>query len=267
MIAQQFDAVLPAVATSDAQVQTDSQANEYARLAILLQASYSTLLRMERVGDFLDNFQPSVPFMSQRHCQIMGKIDNHFLQSKGDDIDPAIIGFIANDVNMFSLNRFDKVRVNLMNLEIHRMERGYERKRLREGELSVAEQRQMVCRVCYGQINPGVSLNFGKCGHLTCATCTMQILNTRDLMNRCGDCLRAIGGENDMLTVKFKFNAKLHAVCRFCYKPFNDDGSIIKRGQCGHVYHEACMVYNMNRCMKCSAEISDGGIRLFVYWR
>lgn len=166
-----------------------------------------------------------------------------FVWGGGQLIEPDIINYLAqSDIRL--LDRYDKVRLSLMNLEIERHQIEFEQKRLKDAELpNHSDQKKMVCSVCMVKgISPGVKLLFPKCGHINCEDCTRELLSNPSLHSRCAVCRQAIGSLSDCITVKFKFNAKKDAVCRFCYKPFNDDGKDISLIRCGHAYHAECML-------------------------
>lgn len=263
----QSDAAIQAEPTRiDVEIQAEPSQNFFGQLASSLKLTYLRFLQLEQ-HDRLYNSSFNCPTsQSFQHCQVMAKIDYHFTRNQ-DAIEPAIIEYLSSNVNVQELNTFDKIRTSLMNLEIQRVQVEMERKRLQQNELSnAADQRQMVCFVCYRHIEPGMHLLFGKCGHLTCADCLKQVFAARNLHNRCSVCTVPIPSINDALRCLFKFNAKKHAVCRFCLKPFNENVGDITMISCGHAYHAACMRTN-GQCMECGCAYDRAKLtRVFAYW-
>lgn len=252
-------------------VQATPPQDELYKLSSVLKYAYVQFLRMERYNRLYHNYVPPLQPATAQHCQVMAKIDGYF--SNGlSDIDPEIITYLADfrASSLQPLNRFDKIRVSLINLDIERKAVEFEQKRLREAELSNRdEQKTMVCYICMVKdVKPGVSLLFGECGHVTCEDCTREIMRNPNLRSRCGVCREKIDDISKTLCVRFKSNARKEPVCRCCYKPFNDDGKAIKMFRCGHAFHDRCMLFNADRCMQCSFEnLGDGAIiTLFVRW-
>lgn len=239
--------------------------DEYARLGVVLRFTYASFLSMEKQHRLLNSHIERPPMTTAIHSQTMAKIDAYFVDNL-NEIDPAIIQYLTEiRSNLASLVRFDRIRVSLMTLEIEHKVVEYEQKRLRECELpNRSDQKKAVCNVCLVEIAPGQRLTFGECGHLTCKSCTMKILNDPMLPSRCGVCRDNIS-LTKCVTAKFKFNLRKEPVCRQCYKPFNIDSPSVKLIRCGHVYHEKCM---HDRCMLCGFEnINEGSnIPLFMRW-
>lgn len=254
-----------APSTREFGVQASPIQDENVRLATVLRYTYASFLSLEKQDRLLNSHVERPPVTPSMHTQIMAKIDSFFVDNL-NDIDPAIIVYLTElRSNTVTLTRFDRIRMSLMSLEIDRKTVEYEQKRLRQSELANrAQQKKMVCNICMCEITPGQKLLFGDCGHLSCKLCIVTVLSNPRLANRCGVCRHEIALAS-CITAKFKFNMRHEPVCRQCYKPFNDDGAMMKMIRCGHVYHDKCM---HDKCMLCGFEnIAEGSnIPLFVRW-
>lgn len=256
----------------DAAVQANPQQDELVQLQQMLKFTYGHFARTERYQRLYHNYiSPLLPH-TDHHCRVMSKIGTYFINGQAD-IDPDVIAYLSDfrTISLRQFSRSDKVRMNIMNLEIERKTVEYERKRLRDAELANRdEQRKMICMVCMVKdVEPGVRLKFVKCGHICCRDCMHMILSSNELQKGCGYCRTPIRSPSETISAFFKFNARKEAVCRHCYKPFNDDGTIIKMPKCGHPYHELCLKkYSPDRCNECSYEYSgdDDVITLFGCW-
>lgn len=252
--------------TRDFGLQANPFQDEFMRLSTVLKYSYVQFLRFEKDERLFNNHVELPMIQPTRHTQVMSKIDAYFL-GNSNEVDPDIIVYLTELRSNIVVpqNRFDRIRTHLMNLEIEHKIVEHEHRRLRQCELGDrTKQKRMVCSVCFTDIVPGLKLLFGGCMHLICRSCTMEILRNPNLSNRCGVCRDVIGADTCRKT-HFKFNNRKEPVCRQCWKPFNDDGSIIKMIGCGHTFHETCM---QSKCMQCGFEnvSEDASKILHVRW-
>lgn len=252
--------VTPQQKTMDVGITAKPPQSEFEDIRRVMKCVYQQYYAMDRSQRLRDNFI-SAPSSSPRHCRVMNKIDKFFICESqfGIGIDPDIINHLAdtNSKDLRQASRLDKIRINLMNLEIIRHEIEYDLKRMKTAMFPVrGELKKMVCNVCMSYISPSIQLSFGDCGHVVCKDCTRQIIDSPYVRSTCGNCRNELTA-NTLISAFFKFNDFKEPICRFCFSAFKETDDPIKMIDCGHVYHKSCMFYNANCCMECGFEVID----------
>lgn len=192
-----------------------------------------------------------------KHRKAMLEIDRFFTDNSVNRVvDPDLIRYIG-ECDQLKLNAFDRIRVNLVSLEIERGRVESHRLRLkRKRNHFLADQ--MACPICMIPFTPDSIVESPGCGHLVCRGCLHGHFD--EMGEFCPTCRRAV--DLDYIDrIFFKFNHQNEPICRFCDIPFrhNDaDDDWCNFARCGHAFHKSCFALNDNACTACNTIIGNG---------
>lgn len=220
----------------------------------LLNCVYTQLMKISLIKTMMNGgvtFEPRVEESSLYHRQIMSLIDDHFHDvERTIDIDLAIVQFFSHSTN-FDISRMsllDRIRTALALLEIERIQFETEFQRMRRKVTPRDLQKRIICPVCYEIIQPGREGVYPQCRHVHCSSCIRNI--RASVAPRCSACRTSVQREQDVTTLRLKYNSDLNGICRSCFVPFNSDENFSVFTLCGHAYHLRCTV-NVSQCPYC----------------
>lgn len=220
-----------------------------------LSNAYDSFRKMRREELTLNNVDDRIVLNTgtAKHRSMMAKIDRHFSdKSVNRIVDPELVRF-ATSADMTKMNSYDRIRMNLISIEIERNRVYVNKLRLKRkrGRIIMA---QPSCPLCLTIYRPGDHVVTPDCGHLACEDCMNEIFDDENLRDSCPSCRIDIERE-DLERIYFKFNHDRDAICRYCDTPFRefDDGeSCAQFLRCGHVYHKNCWQENDESCVACN---------------
>lgn len=191
---------------------------------------------------------------SLHHRVMMSKIDKHFLDTSSKRTIDADLASYVTTVDVNGMQQFDRTRINLVKIEVERIQIHARRERLHR--YREAQNKQASCPICLEVFKPAMAIVYPICGHVVCHPCMNKVIATRGLDNACACCRQSIDnpdGEN-LQSIQFMFNHDSDAICRFCEHPFEAD-AIESHGckvlSCSHAFHANCLSFNQNKCTTC----------------
>lgn len=235
-------------------VQANPTQLEKHQVLLLLNCVYSQFMKISLVKSMMNGgttFEPNISESTLYHRQIMSLIDDHFHDvERAFEMDLSIIQFFAHASN-FDISRMsslDRIRTALALLEIERIQFEAELRRMRRNVTSRDQQKRIICPVCYEMIQPGREGVYPPCRHVHCSSCIRNI--RASVAPRCSACRTSVQRDQDVTTLRLKYNSDLNGICRSCFVPFNSDENFSVFTQCGHVYHLRCAI-NKTQCPYC----------------
>lgn len=242
------------------------------KVACALSYTYMAFIRYNHEEKIMNNlgygYSPSAGTL--RHRKMMSKIDQHFADSASVRIlDPEVAAYIQT-ADLAKVNNFDRLRLNIANIEIERNRYQIRKDRLARLRLRVPEKKRASCPVCLSQFEPKNGIVYPTCGHTLCSNCMTKIFEEEELEDACVSCRALIDDRSDVCNIYFQFNHQHEPICRFCEEPFQADPIDADSCQiipCGHAFHKHCLYTSQMNCLACATFISGKAKQLFLHFQ
>lgn len=104
-------------------------------------------------------------------------IDHQLNRPMSNTIDPGLVAYARQTHNYNAMHMFDRDRLNMVRLEISRIERNHARlrrayrERLDNGVNVAQNDGLFSCPICFDEIRQQMALALVPCGHVFCTTC------------------------------------------------------------------------------------------------
>lgn len=220
---------------------------------------YDGFLAMYREELLLNNANEhaTLNYGTLKHRKMMVEVDRYFQDpSPKRVVDAELIRYL-HESDTGKMNAFDRVRMNLISLDVERGRVENNRLRLlrRRGNVMTDD---ITCPICLVKFGPESVAVTATCGHVVCQGCIDQIF--QNLREACPCCRKNIDRE-EIDRLWFKFNHSNDAICRICDEPFratDEEEKSCHYLRCGHSYHKDCLDANNKECTACNTILGNG---------
>lgn len=158
----------------------------------------------------------------------------------------------------------DQTRLNLIRLEVHRIQIGVRRQILAIRSNNIDRMRpdsRASCLICHEPFLPSTEILTSFCGHVYCRSCYVRTLNST---GRCGLCAQQLSTSGLNYRLYFRYNIDYKVICRQCVSPFTHDTTVVAF-RCGDVFCELCFNMMTTKCLGCFDDLEEVGGFLRTY--